>query len=394
MDGFKEINDTLGHATGDEVLVEIGKRLSSAMRGRAKVARLGGDEFCVIFSGIANSHQANEIATELVSLLTERYTLSDISVTLGTSVGYALCPAHARSGKHILSFADTAMYSAKHNKINIACYQPEMTDRLSADRQLNEQLSIALERQEFHLVYQPQFDSRSGLVIGAEALMRWCHDGQAVPPSQFIPLLESRGRIVPVSKWLVRQACQQQAQWKQQGLDIPVAVNISALQFADDDFIGSLIRPMEEFNVSPNKLELEITEGILIDNVEKVIKKLNHLKDLGCRISIDDFGTGYSSLAYLRQFPLDKLKIDRAFVKGIPESDDGVIASGIIILADLLNLDVIAEGVETEAQLEFLKENSCYQIQGYHFSAPVAPEKVVALANSAAHVANFAALDS
>ena len=380
MDGFKDINDTLGHATGDEVLVEIGKRLSTEMRGRASVARLGGDEFCVMFSGVANSQQANEIANEIVTLLTDQYVLADITVTLGTSVGYALCPDHAQTGEHILSFADTAMYHAKHNKINVACYQSEMTDRLSVNRLMNEQLANALEREEFHLVYQPQFDSKSGRVIGAEALMRWTHDGTMVSPAQFIPLLESRGRIIPVSKWLVREACRQQAKWRQQGLDIPVSVNVSALQFVDDDFVGSLIRPMKEFNVCPSKLELEITEGILIDNVDKVIEKLNHLKKLGCRISIDDFGTGYSSLAYLRQFPLDKLKIDRAFIKGIPDTDDGVIASGIIILADLLNLEVIAEGVETEAQLEFLKENGCHQFQGYLFSAPVDPEEVVGLA--------------
>ena len=382
MDGFKDINDTLGHATGDEVLIEIGKRLTNKMKGRASVARLGGDEFCVMFSGVANSQQANEIADELVALLTNRYVLSDISVTLGTSVGYALCPDHAQTGERILSFADTAMYHAKNNQMNIACYQSEMTDRLSADRLMNEQLAVALERDEFHLVYQPQFDSISGQVIGAEALMRWVHDGKMISPAQFIPLLESRGRIIPVSKWLVREACRQQAQWKLQGLDIPVSVNVSALQFVDEDFVGSLVRPMEEFGVCPSKLELEITEGVLIDNVSKVIEKLNHLKKLGCRISIDDFGTGYSSLAYLRQFPLDKLKIDRAFVKGIPDADDGVIASGIIILADLLNMEVIAEGVETQAQVDFLKSHGCHQFHGYHFSRPIAPDKIVALAET------------
>ena len=384
MDGFKEINDSHGHATGDELLVKIADRLKTRIQGRASVARLGGDEFCVALSGVTDAQQSAEFADELVALLTDRYVLNEVSVTPGTSIGYALCPRHAQSAKHILSFADTAMYYAKRNKLNVACYRSQMTDLVSDSREMSEKLAGALEREEFFLVYQPQFDSRTNQVIGVEALMRWCHDGQMISPANFIPLLESRGWIVPVGKWVVRQVCQQQANWKQQGFDIPVAVNVSALQFVDDDFVGSLIRPMEELDVSPSKVEIEITEGVLIDNVTKVIKKLELLKAFGCRISIDDFGTGYSSLAYLRQFPLDKLKIDRTFIKGIPDSDDGVIAKGVIILADLLNLEVIAEGVETEDQLNFLRDNGCHQIQGYYYSKPVDPAEIIALLKTTA----------
>ena len=382
MDGFKEINDTLGHVTGDEVLVEIGKRLSAKMSLNLTVARLGGDEFCVLCSGITQSADAENIAKDLVRTLTARYVLNEVEVTLGTSVGYAIWPDHAQSSKHFLSFADTAMYHAKQNNQNVACYRPEMTDRLSTSRIMNQKLADALEYNEFYLVYQPQYDTSTDKVVGAEALLRWSFDGEDISPAKFVPLLENRGRIIPVGKWVIRQACQQQARWKQQGLDIVVSVNISALQFADEGFVESLVSPMREFGVTPEKIEVEITEGILIENVDQVIQKLKQLKQLGIRISIDDFGTGYSSLAYLRQLPLDKLKIDRAFVKGIPDADDGVIASSIVMLSDLLNLEVIAEGVETIEQIDFLKNHGCSQFQGYFYSKPILPENVVAFANS------------
>jgi len=382
MDRFKEVNDTLGHATGDEVLVEIGKRLSSRFGQRASITRLGGDEFCLMFDKISAIEKVDEIAKEIVEALTARYHLSEIELTLGTSVGYALCPDHAQTGKHILSFADTAMYHAKRNKQNVARYQSDMTDRLSADRQMQDQLAVALERDEFYLVYQPQIDTTTGKMFSAEALMRWRHDGQTVSPARFIPLLETTGQIVEVSKWLLREACRQQAQWNKQGHDIMVSVNVSALQFIDDDFVDSVVRPLNEFGVSPNMLDLEITEGILVENVDHVIEKLKQLSDLGCKISIDDFGTGYSSLAYLRRFPLDKLKIDRTFVKEIPDGDDGVIASSIIMLAELLELEVIAEGVETVEQLQFLKDYGCTQFQGFYFSVPVDAEEITSIASS------------
>jgi len=208
MDGFKEVNDTLGHATGDEVLIEIGKRLSGAIGSRATVARLGGDEFCVLLSGVSCSQGAEKFAIEIVDLLANRrYHVSDNEVSLGTSVGFALCPDHAQTAKHILSFADTAMYHAKNSKQNVARYQSEMTERLSSNRLMNEQLAEALERDEFYLVYQPQLDSTTGEIVGVEALMRWNHDGETISPVRFVPLLEDTGRIVEVSKWLVREAC-------------------------------------------------------------------------------------------------------------------------------------------------------------------------------------------
>jgi len=382
MDRFKEINDTLGHATGDEVLVEIGKRLTAQFNDRAVVTRLGGDEFCVLFDGISGVEKVEEIANELVDTLTARYHLKEIELALGTSIGYALCPDHAQTGKHILSFADTAMYHAKRNKKNFSRYQSEMTDHLAAIRQMNDQLALALERNEFYLDYQPQIDTTTGTMIGAEALMRWRHEGQVISPGRFIPLLENTGRIVEVSKWLLRDACRQQAQWKKEGHDIVVSVNVSALQFIDNDFVDNVVRPLTEFDVCPSKLDLEITEGILVDNIEQVVEKLQQLSDFGCKISIDDFGTGYSSLAYLRRFPLDKLKIDRAFVKDIPDGDDGMIASSIIMLAELLELEVIAEGVETVEQVQFLKDNGCTQFQGFYFSAPVGADEITSIASS------------
>lgn len=381
MDGFKDINDTLGHATGDEVLIAIGNRLKLAIGDRACVARLGGDEFCILIQGIANPSEADDIARQLFDVLVGRYYLKDVEVTLGTSVGYALCPDHSMNHVNILSFADTAMYHAKNNQLQFASYQSEMTDELRTHRQMNEQLAIALENDELYLDYQPQFNAKKNIIYGTEALLRWRPDGgSTVSPTDFIPLLESTGRILPVSKWVIHEACRQQAEWKTRGLDVSMAVNISALQFKDVDFVDSVIRPIEKFNISPQKIELEITEGILVENVDQVTSKLMQLKNLGCRISIDDFGTGYSSLAYLRQFPLDKLKIDRAFVKDIPLQDDGVIASGIVMLAELLKLDVIAEGIETDEQLDFLRKIGCVQYQGYLFGKPVSPDAFYTMA--------------
>lgn len=376
MDGFKEINDTLGHPVGDTALVEIANQLNEAYGKRADVARLGGDEFCVIYPGVRDEDHAAWIANRIYELLTHRYVLEAAEFPMGASVGYALSPLHTQSDHELLAFADTAMFHAKEQKLGHACYVSEMTDRLVTYRTMQEHLSVALENGEFFLEYQPQVNMRTGEVDGVEALLRWNHDGQVIPPYRFIHLLEQSREIVPVSNWIVRVVCRQIAEWREQGYDVRVSVNVSAVQFDDEDFCKTFVDSIQENDISPACLDCEITEGLLIDNVEQAVEKLTQIKDLGISISIDDFGTGYSSLAYLRQFPLDKLKIDRAFIKDIPNEDDGVIASSIIVLARALELKVVAEGVETQEHIDFLNFHDCDEYQGFFKSRPVSANEV------------------
>ena len=376
MNGFKEINDTLGHPVGDRALAEIGARLQSEFGHCASVARLGGDEFCIIYPDLGDEMQLEVIAKKLCALLSQRYILDGSEFALGASVGYSLFPHHATTDMEMLAYADTAMFHAKENQLGFASYQREMTDRLVEYRTVQDRLSRALERNEFFLVYQPQVDLRSGKVLGVEALMRWRHNAEIIPPARFIHVLEKNREIIPVSRWVIREACRQLSVWNREGHDIEVSINISAIQFADPNFYESVAEPIREFGVDPSKIDLEITEGLLIADAKSVAVKLAQIKALGVNISIDDFGTGYSSLAYLREFPIDRLKIDRTFIKDIPHRDDGVIASSIIVLAKSLALKVIAEGVETEEQLQFLKAHDCDQYQGYLLSPPVPPSEV------------------
>lgn len=378
MNGFKEINDTLGHPVGDEALVSIANLLVEEFGAGAEVARLGGDEFCLIKTDLASPEDADAIAQAAVELLTHRCTLGDTSFPLSASVGYCLCPEHAANDKDALAFADTAMFHAKEHRLGFARYEREMTEKLVEYRTVQEKLSLALEQEEFFLVYQPQVCLTTGIVNGVEALLRWRSDGEIVPPGRFIHLLERSREILPVSNWIIRQSCRQLAQWDAQGFSISMSVNVSALQFADPKFHETVLSSIEEFGVDPKQLDFEITEGLLIDDVQVAVEKLKQLKDLGASISIDDFGTGYSSLAYLRQFPIDRLKIDRAFIKDFPEADDGMIAKSIIVLAQSLGLKVLAEGIETKDQLEFIQYHNCGEYQGYYFSRPVSPDEVAA----------------
>ena len=377
MNGFKEINDTLGHPVGDKALVAIAKLLVDKFGEDAEVARLGGDEFCIIKTDLDSPDEAESIAQAILKLLTHRCTFEETSFPLSASVGYCLCPDHASTDKNALAFADTAMFHAKEHRLGYSRYEPEMTEKLVEYRTVQEKLSLALERDEFFLAYQPQVCLTTGIVTGVEALLRWRSDGEIVPPGRFIHLLERSREILPVSNWIIREACRQLTLWDEIGHSVCMSVNVSALQFADPEFLETVVSSIEEFGVNPKQLDFEITEGLLIDDVEGAVEKLHQIKNLGASISIDDFGTGYSSLAYLRQFPIDRLKIDRTFIKDIPDADDGMIASSIIVLAKSLELKVLAEGIETEEQLEFLQYHNCGEYQGYLFSRPVSPDEVV-----------------
>lgn len=376
LNGFKKINDALGHLIGDRALVMVSDRLRKNFPD-AIVARLGGDEFCVIFSSVDSVDDGRSRATQICKALDGRYWIDDeIDVPLTASVGVALCPIDSDNATDLFAFADTAMFVAKSTQTGLAFYESQMTDILVSEREMLDKLSMAIINDEFFLVYQPQVCLHTNSIIGVEALLRWRSDGKLVSPARFIPLLEKSRQIIAVGRWVIWESCRQLRQWKDNGIELDVSINISAIQFNDDGFNETIEQPIREFGLSAEQLDFEITESLLITDVQQAVDRLNRIKELGASISIDDFGTGYSSLAYLRQFPIDRLKIDRAFVKDIPDRDDGVIATSIVALGKAIGLKVLAEGVETHAQLDFLKNFDCDEYQGYFFSRPVSASEI------------------
>ena len=371
LDGFKDINDTMGHQSGDIALREISHRLRSIVREGDVVARLGGDEFTMILNGVKEDLEVKLLAGRLVRAISQPIAIGGKTVRLGASVGAASYPSNTTRSDELLSFADTAMYVAKRAGTGIEVYEPSMTSEIRVRRDMESELRKAWENGEFELFYQPLMGGTTAGVSGVEALLRWRKNGELVSPVKFIPHLERNGDIIKVGRWVLREACLQGKEWMDRGIDIKVSVNISARQFHDPDFVDSVWDALQETGLPDSRLDLELTESLLIDDVDKTAVKLNLLKETGVRISIDDFGTGYSSLAYLRHFPLDRLKIDRTFVKDINNGDDGTIATSIILLAHSLGLEVVAEGVETREQLEFLRTRGCDEYQGYYFSRPL-----------------------
>jgi diguanylate cyclase (GGDEF)-like protein/PAS domain S-box-containing protein len=376
LDRFKLVNDTRGHLVGDELLKEAAMRLVRSVRGGDTIGRFGSDEFGVILSDLGKPGDSSAVAHKFIEALAQPYQLGEQPAYVTASIGITLFPADGEDADALMLNADAAMYRAKEQgRNNFQYYTREMNERAMQRAQIELLLRRALEHQEFLLVYQPKVDLQSGAISGLEALLRWQHpEKRVVSPAEFIPVLEDIGLIVPVGAWVLRAACVQTKAWLDTGLHPrEIAVNLSARQFQQKDLEATVRRILKDTDIDPSLVQFELTESMLMTDPEAAARTLRGLKELGVKLSVDDFGTGYSSLAYLKRFPLDTLKIDRAFIRDVTTSpDDAAITLAIISLAHSLKLKVVAEGVETREQLNFLKANGCDEMQGYYFARPLA----------------------
>ncbi|WP_026601604.1 putative bifunctional diguanylate cyclase/phosphodiesterase [Methylomonas sp. 11b] len=387
LDRFKDVNDSFGHLAGDELLQQVAAKLSSRLRGIDTVTRLGGDEFAILLEDLAHPQDAALVAAEIIESLNEPWRLSNGSeVRVGVSIGISLLPEHGNSSEELLQHADAALYRAKaEGRGNFKYFSEDLTQAALRRINLESLLRRALRRQELLVYYQPQVDISTGRIIGAEALLRWHHAEEGViPPSQFIPVAEEIGLIAEIGEWVLKEVCRQGRRWLDAGLaPIKLAVNLSPHQLRHGDIAASIAAILSQTGFPPELLELELTESALMERETEVVLVLCKLQALGVRLAIDDFGTGYSSLAYLKHFPLDILKIDKTFIDDIPQlEDDKEIASAIIGMGHTLRLQVLAEGVETQEQLDFLQEHGCDFYQGYLKSPALAAAEFSALLQS------------
>ena len=393
LDHFKIINDTLGHDAGDLLLAQMAKSLRDCLRPSDLVARLGGDEFVVLLRHPAGRHEAAVVARKLLHAVTQPLSLKGQECRVSASVGICIFPDNAGDEASLMKGADIAMYEAKREGRNAFRYfstdaPPQSPLRL----RMASNLQSAIERDEFTLHFQPKVDLQSGAITGAEALLRWTNaELGSVPPGEFIALAEETGLMLPIGRWVLHQACAQHMAWRQHGLPaIPLAVNLSPRQFADADLLSDIERALRYTGMPPDALELEVTEGVVVSNPERALATLQAIKSMGVRLAIDDFGTGYSSLGQLKRFPIDTLKIDRSFIRGLPgDVHDIAIVEAIVVMCRALKLDVVAEGVETVEQREFLRQRACTQMQGYQFSKPLPAPAFAALLRQ--HLAGAAA---
>jgi diguanylate cyclase (GGDEF)-like protein/PAS domain S-box-containing protein len=383
LDGFKHVNDSLGHAVGDKLLQSVAARLTECVRGTDTVSRLGGDEFVVLLSEVELAEDAAVSATRMLEAVAAAHTIDENDIHVTTSIGVSIYPDDGVDAESLIRCADTAMYQAKENgRQSYQFYEPAMNAR-AVERQFIEQgLRRALEKQEFELHYQPKLDLSTGRITGAEALIRWTHPTRGmIPPVEFIPVAEASGLILPIGAWVLREACRQTRSWADSGLPaITIAVNVSAAEFQNRSFADDLFAILHETELDPRSLVVELTESVLVKRAEYAASVLGTLRARGVHVAIDDFGTGYSSLSYLQKFPVDSLKIDQAFVRQISMAGHNKhIVTAVLSMARNLKLRVVAEGVETLEELSFLRAHQCDEAQGYYFSRPVPPEEFAKL---------------
>jgi diguanylate cyclase (GGDEF)-like protein/PAS domain S-box-containing protein len=379
LDQFKRINDSLGHDLGDKLLQSIASRLVSCVRRTDTVSRLGGDEFVVLLSQVEHEEDAAMSARKILRALAAPHIVDYKNLDISASIGVSTYPSDGPDAENLVNKADTAMYEAKkRGRNNYQFFRKDMQIRIAERQLLERDLRCALGRNEFLLHYQPKFHLQTGQITGMEALIRWLHPKRGlVPPGDFIPIAEECGLILPIGRWVRLEACRQAQAWRESGIGIvPMAVNVSAAEFEEKDFISGVRAVLIATGVDPRNLELELTESVLMHNPESTVSTLGALKDMGVTLAVDDFGTGYSSFTYLRRFSVDALKLDQSFVRDVTgDPDDATIVCAMIGIGTSLKLRVIAEGVETREQFLFLKSHSCAEGQGYYFSRPVVAEQ-------------------
>ncbi|MBR0737707.1 EAL domain-containing protein [Bradyrhizobium liaoningense] len=391
LDRFKEVNDQLGHPAGDEFLVQVASRLQRCTRAAEHVARIGGDEFALVMNNLARPQDALEIAERFVAAFAEPFQIEGRQIVGATSVGIVLAPRDGNMALDIMKNADAALYRAKKAGAGTVCFFEEADDKASRDRKaLQSDLAGAIARNELFLVFQPFLDLGGNRITGFEALLRWQHPTRGlVPPSEFIPIAEETGLIHEIGEWVIRRACATVAQWPD---EIRVAVNFSAAQFHNTAILQTIVQALADAKVSPSRLEIEITESMLLSKYGSAASVLNALLQLGVTVALDDFGTGFSSLTYLRKLPFSRIKIDQSFIRDmLVQPDCAAIVKSVISLARDLNIGVVAEGVETADQLEYLRQIACDEVQGYLISRPVAADGVLALLDTKKYRAIYAA---
>ncbi|WP_286237456.1 bifunctional diguanylate cyclase/phosphodiesterase [Neptuniibacter halophilus] len=379
LDSFKDVNDSLGHPVGDELLQQAAERIQHVIRNQGVLARLGGDEFTVLLEGYTQVQEIERIAQQILKIFRQSFIIDGYEIFSTISIGISLFPEHGRDVISLIQCADVAMFDAKENgKSQMRFYHDEQGSQRYERFSLVNDLRKALDKGEFRLFYQPQVDARSGNVMGVEALLRWEHsEAGMISPAKFIPLAEEQGLIVPIGEWVLEEACRNAKSWHDQGMDIRVGVNIAGQQIMHESLLPTVRRVIRDTGIDPGLLDLEVTENFLLRQSEVTIPKLHKFREMGVSLSMDDFGTGFSSLSYLKKLPLNTLKIDQSFVRDIGVDPEGeAIVKAIIVLAKSLGLEALAEGVETSEQLSYLRIHGCHLIQGFYFSRPLPSEEL------------------